>query len=134
MSALSFGNSRNAALFRDNGTGMDFAALIPPFYIAAAALGALGQSLRGALGLMKTYREVGKFGFDRVFFLASVMLGAMSGLLGALVYDLPGTSPGALSFEDLSNDRNFILMGIAAGYFGADVIEGVLGRYAPGKP
>ena len=113
---------------------MDIAAYIPPFYLAAAALGAFGQSIRGALGLMKNYRETRKFGFDRAFFLASIALGAMSGLLGALVYDLPGTSPGALSYEDLANDRNFLLMGIAAGYFGADVIEGVLGRYAPGKP
>ena len=113
---------------------MEPAYLIPPFYVCAMVLGAFGQSMRGALGLMKNYREFGAFGFDRVFFAASLGLGAMSGLLGALVYDLPGTSPGHLAWDDLFNDRNFVLMGIAAGYFGADVIEGVLGRYAPAKP
>ena len=113
---------------------MDTAALLPPFYLAAAFLGGLGQSVRGALGLIKNYREKGAFGFDPVLYGATLCLGAVSGLLGSLVYDLPGTSPAVLSLEAVLDDRNFILMAIAAGYFGADVIEGVLGRYSPANP
>ena len=110
---------------------LDTSLAIPAFYLLAAALGAFGQVIRGALGLLKSYRATGKLQFDLILFAATLVLGAMSGLLGALVYDLPGLSPGDLSFNDLQNDRNFVLMAVAAGYFGADVVEGVLGRHAP---
>lgn len=104
---------------------------LPAFYVAAAMLGAAGQALRGTLGLIKAYRETTAFAFDYRLFLATLVLGAVSGLIGALVYDLPGVKPSSLSASDLANDRNFILMAVAAGYFGADVIEGVLGRFSP---
>ena len=108
--------------------------ILPPFYALAAILGAGGQSLRGALGLVKHYRETGVFRFDAILYVATLALGAMSGLLGSLVYDLPGKSPSDVSFADLANDRNFILMAIASGYFGADVIEGILGKHSPASP
>lgn len=104
---------------------------IPAYYCLAAALGAFGQVIRGALGLIKAYRATRTIEFDPYLYAATLVLGAVSGLLGALVYDLPGIEPGDLSFRDLQNDRNYLLMAVAAGYFGADVIEGVLGRYAP---
>lgn len=106
---------------------------LPPFYAMAAILGAVGQSLRGALGLMKHYREEGVLRFDPVLYGVTLALGAVSGLLGSLVYDLPGTSPSDVTFASLTNDRNFILMAIASGYFGADVIEGILGKHDPSK-
>lgn len=104
---------------------------LPAFYVVAALLGAAGQALRGTLGLVKSYRDTAQFAFDYRLFLATLVLGAVSGLIGALVYDLPGVKPSSLSASDLANDRNFILMAVAAGYFGADVIEGVLGRFSP---
>ena len=111
---------------------MDIAALhLPDFYLAAAALGAGGQAIRAALGLLKMYRLTGAFGFSPALFSMSLGLGAVSGLIGSLVYDLQGRAPAMITMEELANDRNFLLMAIAAGYFGADVIEGVLGKHAP---
>jgi len=40
--------------------------------------------------------------------------------------------PSTVTDEALWNDRNFLLMAISAGYFGADAIEGILGKHAPG--
>ena len=61
-------------------------------------------------------------------------MGGVAGLLGALVYDLRGASPIDMTLNEVFSDRNFILMAISAGYFGTDVIEGILGRYTPKRP
>ena len=105
----------------------------PEYYVLASTLGVVGQGLRGVLGLIKRLRETGGFAFSPYFFVTSLFLGLLSGLMGALVYDLAPLTPSSASSTQLWNDRNFILMAISAGYFGADVIEGVLGRHVPHK-
>ena len=107
---------------------------IPDYYLIAATLGLIGQSIRGALGFMKLLRERKAWAFSPQFFATTLILGGLSGTLGALVYDLGHLSPSSITPEQLWNDRNFILMAVSAGYFGADVIEGVLGRHAPHVP
>ena len=109
-------------------------ATLPAFYLSAIALGSTGQSVRGLLGLVKRYREFGALGFNPIFFLLTLGMGGVAGLLGALVYDLGGTSPTDIALDQILSDRNFILMAISAGYFGTDVIEGILGRYTPQRP
>lgn len=106
---------------------------LPDFYLLAALLGSGGQLIRAALGLLKAFRTTGVFGFNGALFGMSLGLGAVSGLIGSLVYDLQGRAPATILMEELANDRNFLLMAIAAGYFGADVIEGVLGKHAPAR-
>lgn len=107
---------------------------IPDYYLLAAFLGLTGQGLRGVLGLVKRLRVSGALAFSPLFFVISLVLGCVSGVMGALIYDLAPLTPGNASAEALWNDRNYVLMAISAGYFGADVIEGVLGRHAPHKP
>lgn len=107
---------------------------LPHFYLLAFAFGIVGQSMRGLLGLVKRFREFGGFAFKGTFFALTLVLGGVAGLLGALVYDLRGVSPTTISLDQILADRNFILMAISAGYFGTDVIEGVLGRYTPSRP
>lgn len=106
----------------------------PVFYLMAAGLGITGQFMRGLLGLVKRFRDLGALDFNWAFFLVSLSMGGVAGLLGALVFDLRGVSPGALTADQLWDDRNFILMAVSAGYFGTDVIEGILGRYSPTRP
>lgn len=106
---------------------------LPQYYVLASTLGLVGQGLRGVLGLIKHLRETGEFAFSPYFFVTSLFLGVFSGLMGALVYDLAPLTPSSASPAQLWNDRNFVLMAISAGYFGADVIEGVLGRHLPHK-
>jgi len=107
---------------------------IPDYYLLACALGLLGQSVRGLLGVFKRMRDKATHSFAPGFFLATLVLGGLSGVIGALVYDVAPMTPASATIEALWNDRNFVLMAISAGYFGADVIEGVLGRHAPHKP
>ena len=107
---------------------------LPHFYLLAFAFGIVGQSMRGLLGLVKRFREFGGFAFKGTFFALTLALGGVAGLLGALVYDLRGVSPTTISLDQILADRNFILMAVSAGYFGTDVIEGVLGRYTPSRP
>ncbi len=106
---------------------------LPSIYILAIGFGLIGQSVRGLLGLAKRYRDFGGFAFNPIFFGISLAMGGVAGLLGALVYDLRGISPIDVSADQLLSDRNFILMAISAGYFGTDVVEGVLGRYNPSR-
>lgn len=105
--------------------------LIPPYYVAAAVIGLVGQFVRALLGVLKSFRDKGRVAFSPLHFALTQPLGALSGVLGALVYDLKGVTPDQVTMELLWNDRNFILMTLSAGYFGADVIEGVLRRHAP---
>lgn len=105
---------------------------IPNYYILAAVFGVLGQGVRGILGILKTVRHEGKLRFSYAYFTSTLTLGCLSGILGGLIYDLGALTPSTISDEALWNDRNFILMAISAGYFGADAIEGILGKHAPG--
>lgn len=104
---------------------------LPDFYVVAATLGMVGQMLRGLLGYIKRVRGPEPSPFRPGHYFSTAVLGALSGLIGSLVYDLQGMTPTMVSPNDLMNDRNFILMAVASGYFGADVIEGVLARHAP---
>lgn len=114
------------------GYGSDMAnPMIPDLYVVAALLGALGQSIRGGLGLWKRLRDDGALNFDPIFFVLSLGMGAVAGGLAALVYDLRGVSPFLVPSDMLWSDRNFILMTISAGYFGTDAIEGLLGGHKP---
>ena len=114
---------------------MDFlTTFLPAFYLSAIAFGVVGQSMRGLLGLVKRYREFGGFAFNPTFFALTLAMGGIAGLLGALVYDLRGAAPTGITLDQTLSDRNFILMAISAGYFGTDVIEGILGRYTPQRP
>lgn len=107
---------------------------LPHFYLLAFLFGIVGQSMRGLLGLIKRFREFGGFAFKGTFFALTLTLGGVAGLLGALVYDLRGVSPTTITLDQILSDRNFILMAVSAGYFGTDVIEGILGRYTPSRP
>lgn len=104
---------------------------IPVYYGLAAAIGLAGQFLRALIGLLKRYRDSGRVVFSPLYFLLSQPLGALSGVLGALVFDLGGAAPSEVTADDLWDNRNFLLMAMSAGYFGADVIEGILRRHAP---
>ena len=104
---------------------------VPEYYLLAALLGVLGQAIRGILGLVKRMRLTGEINFSYRLFVVTLGLGALAGVMGALIYDLAPFSPVTIPTDALWNDRNFILMAISAGYFGADVIEGILGRHAP---
>lgn len=105
---------------------------IPNYYILAGLLGLMGQAVRGVLGVIKILRASGKLTFSWSYFSATLMLGSLSGVMGGLIYDLGALTPSTISDEALWNDRNFLLMAISAGYFGADAIEGILGKHAPG--
>jgi len=105
---------------------------IPNYYILAAIFGVFGQAVRGVLGVLKTTRYEGKLRFSYAYFTSTLALGCLSGIMGGLIYDLGALTPSTISDEALWNDRNFILMAISAGYFGADAIEGILGKHAPG--
>jgi len=104
---------------------------IPVYYGLAAALGLAGQFLRALLGLLKEFRDSGRVVFSPLYFLLSQPLGALSGVLGALVFDLGAQAPSEVTAHQLWDNRNYILMALSAGYFGADVIEGILRRHAP---
>jgi len=110
---------------------IELGTLVPTYYALAAGLGLLGQCMRGVLGLLKQYRDAGRIVLSPLHFALTQPLGALSGVLGALVFDLQGVTPTEVTSAELWNDRNFILMAISAGYFGADVIEGILRRHAP---
>ncbi len=105
---------------------------IPHYYILAALLGMTGQGVRGILGVIKILRVAGKLSFSWSYFSSTLILGSLSGLMGGLIYDLGALTPSTITEEALWNDRNFLLMAISAGYFGADAIEGILGKHAPG--
>lgn len=105
---------------------------IPHYYLLAGLLGLIGQGVRGVLGVIKTLRAGDKLVFSWGYFSSTLMLGSLSGVLGGLIYDLGPLTPSTISDEALWNDRNFLLMAISAGYFGADAIEGILGKHAPG--
>lgn len=105
---------------------------IPHYYLLAGFLGLTGQALRGILGVIKILRTDGKLSFSWGYFSSTLMLGSLSGIMGGLIYDLGALTPSTISDEALWNDRNFLLMAISAGYFGADAIEGILGKHAPG--
>lgn len=106
---------------------------IPHYYIMAAMLGMTGQSLRGALGVIKLLRDFQKLRFSLTYFSTTLALGSLSGVMGGLIYDLGPLTPSTISDEALWNDRNFILMAISAGYFGTDAIEGILGKHSPAR-
>jgi len=105
---------------------------IPHYYILAGMLGLIGQTIRGALGVIKVMRASAKPSFSWSYFSTTLMLGSLSGVMGGLIYDLGPLTPSTITDEALWNDRNFLLMAISAGYFGADAIEGILGKNAPG--
>ena len=107
---------------------------IPNYYILAAFFGLAGQCIRATLGIIKTRRSDHKQLFSISYFSSTATLGCLSGILGGLIYDLGPMTPSTIPDEVLWNDRNFILMAISAGYFGADAIEGILGRHAPSDP
>ena len=105
---------------------------IPHYYLLAGMLGLIGQAVRGALGVIKILRASQKVSFSWSYFSSTLMLGSLSGVMGGLIYDLGALTPSTISDEALWNVRNFLLMAISAGYFGADAIEGILGKHAPG--
>jgi len=94
---------------------------IPNYYILAGMLGLIGQAVRGILGVIKTLRTAGALKFSWGYFSSTLMLGVLSGVMGGLIYDLGALTPSTISDEALWNDRNFLLMAISAGYFGAGV-------------
>lgn len=105
---------------------------IPTYYLLAALLGMTGQAVRGILGVIKIARSFASLKFSLTYFTSTLALGSISGIMGGLIYDLGPLTPSTITDEALWNDRNFILMAISAGYFGADAIEGILGKHAPG--
>ena len=105
---------------------------IPNFYILAILLGMAGQGVRGALGIVKRLRLSQSVPISYRYFSSTLILGGLSGLFGGLIYDLGPMTPSSITDEALWNDRNFLLMAISAGYFGADAIEGILGKHNPG--
>lgn len=104
---------------------------IPNYYLLAALFGMTGQGLRGVLGILKTIRARGKVSLSWIYFSTTLSMGLLSGIMGGLIYDLGQLTPSTITDEQLWNDRNFILMAISAGYFGADAIEGILGKASP---
>ena len=106
---------------------------IPDYYVLACLLGLTGQAIRGCLGIVKLLRAGDVLSIKWTIFASTLILGALSGLLGGLIYDLGALTPASVPSDALWNDRNFLLMAISAGYFGADAIEGILGRHSPAK-
>lgn len=94
-----------------------------------AILGLAGQGIRSVVGLKKTYDQPGvttkNFAekFERQRFLISLFIGAIAGILASLTLDL-ASSAALPSKETISGI-------IAAGYSGADFIEGFMRKKLP---
>ncbi|MCC7565433.1 MAG: hypothetical protein KO206_04030 [Methanomicrobiaceae archaeon] len=95
------------------------------YVILGAILGAVGQGARAIVGVKKRAdeaaekREEMKDWFDLNYLLYSLILGAIAGVLAAVL--LLGTEI----------TREVLLGLVAAGYAGADFIEGLTERYLP---
>src|SRR5260370_30660572 len=92
-----------------------------------AALGFLGQSVRVVVGLKKARDEAAALGktfteaFEPSTMLVSLLIGGVAGALAAIMALRPDT-----------NIATETLLGLAAaGYSGADFIEGFIARYLP---
>ncbi|MFV0680164.1 hypothetical protein [Ottowia sp.] len=91
------------------------------FYLVLAAfLGGAGQLMRVAVGLKKLYDKNAvadeKTAFDAKKFWVSIVLGALAGLMTAVIkWD------GSDQFQ-----QEFIFTLMAAGYAGSDIIEGLI--------
>ena len=98
------------------------------YYGGALLLGAAGQLIRALMGLVRADRAAP---FRPLRLAVSVLLGAVGGLVAALVYDTDGVEPLTMSLVETFGDRNFILFTATAGYFGADFIESVMHARRP---
>ncbi|MEM7302782.1 MAG: hypothetical protein AAF468_17025 [Pseudomonadota bacterium] len=100
-------------------------------FLAGGVLGALGQCVRTTVGLKKlrdqsagsTAQFNSNFSASRLF--TSVFIGFIAGALTAFFMAEPD-----LSIENLS--KQTLIGFMAAGYAGADVIEGFASRIRPG--
>ncbi len=94
--------------------------------IALGALcGFLGQSLRVVVGLHKAAQAEKQTEFEYARLLISLLIGVLAGALAAIAATTAiGVTPGLL-------DTQTVLALVAAGYAGADFIEGFVGKYLP---
>ena len=92
-----------------------------------ALMGAVGQGIRVIVGLKKTGDEAAALGHkfsDRIEparLSISLLIGAVAGVIAAIVSLSPGVPIG----------RETLLALAAAGYSGADFVEGFVSRYLP---
>lgn len=95
--------------------------------IALGALcGFLGQSLRVVVGLHKAANSEEKTEFDYARLVVSLLIGVLAGALAAIAATTGlGLMPG------IGIDTQAVLALVAAGYAGADFIEGFVGKYLP---
>jgi hypothetical protein len=96
-------------------------------WILAIGLGAIcgliGQALRVLVGLHKVSNQEPKPEFDPIRLVMSLLMGIVAGSLAAVATVLkPIVSP------------EQVMALIAAGYAGADFIEGFVGKYLPKGP
>lgn len=90
-----------------------------------ALCGFLGQSLRVVVGLHKASNSETKTDFDYARLIVSLLIGVLAGALAAIATSsVLGVAPGLL-------DTQSVLALVAAGYAGADFIEGFIGKYLP---
>ncbi|WP_298975812.1 hypothetical protein [uncultured Roseobacter sp.] len=100
---------------------------------AGAFFGLIGQAVRTAMGLRKLHREANPQdgGFTKAFSTSqltiSLMLGALAGILATLTAAL---GPGANEIDSFKSggsiSQAFIISLLAAGYAGADFLEGIV--------
>lgn len=107
--------------------------------VLAGAWGMVGQLARVTIGLKKLYDEAESRGakFTEVFSTArlgiSLLIGIISGELAAL--SLLASDVIKLAADGSASVETTTIVGLmAAGYSGADFIEGVLSRYLPSTP
>lgn len=93
----------------------------------AGLAGAAGQCVRAIVGLKQTHDAVstagGRFSdhLDVPQMVISLIIGAVSGMLASMALDV--------SVAQISSQQ--VLTFLAAGYAGADFIEGFMSRYVP---
>jgi uncharacterized membrane protein YeaQ/YmgE (transglycosylase-associated protein family) len=99
------------------------------YYLALCALlGAAGQLTRIVIGIKKMVDEASeknsdwKSSFVTSRLVLSICIGAVSGILAAVIANEPGAA---------GMSKDFMLGIMAAGYAGADFIEGAMKKYIP---
>jgi uncharacterized membrane protein YqgA involved in biofilm formation len=99
------------------------------YYVALCVLlGAAGQLTRIVIGIKKMVDEASeknnnwKNTFVTSRFVLSICIGAVSGILAAVIANEPSVT---------NMNKDFMLGIMAAGYAGADFIEGAMKKYIP---
>jgi hypothetical protein len=99
------------------------------FVALGALLGAAGQGARAVIGIKKEIDQAKSTGktvsdwFDGKELSLSFVLGAIAGILAAISQYAP----------DMQVSRNLLFGLAAAGYSGADFIDGIMQKWLPGK-